>query len=53
MATKIVIEEKNKHLVALASASAREEADANAYETAAVVKAVADLGFKSMKSESA
>lgn len=40
MAARIALEEKNGDLVALATANAREEADAKAYALAAVMKAV-------------
>jgi len=42
MAARIGLEEKNKDLVALSTANAREEADAKAYALAAVMRALAE-----------
>ena len=42
MAARIALEKKNKDLVALSTANAREEADAKAYALAAVMKSLAE-----------
>jgi hypothetical protein len=49
MAAKIALEKKNKDFVALATANAREEADAKAYALAAVMKAVSQTDPKSLQ----
>jgi hypothetical protein len=46
MAAKIALEKQNKDLVALATANAREEADAKAYAIAAAMKALAQTDPK-------
>ena len=49
MAAKIAIEEKNKELVVLSTANAREEADAKAYGLAAVMKALSGTDPKTLQ----
>jgi hypothetical protein len=49
MTAKTALEKKNKDFVALATANAREEADAKAYALAAVVKAVSQTDPKSLQ----
>jgi len=49
MAARIALEEKNKKLVVLASANAREEADAKAYALSAAVKALAHTDPKTVQ----
>jgi regulator of protease activity HflC (stomatin/prohibitin superfamily) len=49
MAAKTALEKKNKDFVALATANAREEADAKAYALAAVMKAVSQTDPKSLQ----
>jgi hypothetical protein len=49
VAAKISVEEKTKDLVALATANAREEADAKAYAIAAVMKALSDTDPKTLQ----
>jgi hypothetical protein len=49
MAAKIALEEKNKELVALATANAREEADAKAYAVTAMMKALAGTDPKTLQ----
>lgn len=46
MASKIALEDKNKQLVALATANAREEADAKAYGLSAMMKALSQSDAK-------
>jgi regulator of protease activity HflC (stomatin/prohibitin superfamily) len=49
MATQIGLEGKNRELVALATANARDEADAKAYALAAVLKAVAGTDARTLQ----
>jgi regulator of protease activity HflC (stomatin/prohibitin superfamily) len=49
MAARIALEEENKSLVALATANAREEADAKAYALAAVLKALSQTDPKTLQ----
>lgn len=49
MAAKIALEKKNKDLVALATANAREEADAKAYAVAAVMKALSQTDPRNLQ----
>ncbi len=49
MGARITLEKKNKDLVALSTANAREEADAKAYAMAAVMKALAQTDPKTIQ----
>ena len=49
MAARIAIEEKNKELVALSTANAREEADSKAYAIAVMMKALAGTDPKTLQ----
>jgi regulator of protease activity HflC (stomatin/prohibitin superfamily) len=50
MAARISLEAKNKDLTALATANARQEADARAYAISAVMKALSDADPKTLQS---
>ena len=49
MASRIAIEKKNKDLVSLATANAREEADAKAYAIAGVMKSLSEADPKALQ----
>jgi hypothetical protein len=49
MATKIALEERNKELVALSTANAREEADAKAYTISEIMKALSETDPKTLQ----
>ena len=49
MATKITLEEKNRELVSLAAANAREEADSRAYAVSAITKPLSEMDTKALE----